>query len=179
MEARHGGHSLGQIWPPQNSAAGWEAFCTGKQGRDRRPGESQPFPATREKAHPQTIVAWPSSFLPLPASFLFSVPFLLFVYLYVVRDKVLLYSSGCPGICYVEQAGSECLEVCLALPPHVLRLNMCTTKPVPFFPLKRLSLMCVCVYWGSVLFFHHCRFWGSNSDCQTCSKAPVPAEPSG
>jgi hypothetical protein len=54
--------------------------------------------------------------------------FFLFVCFFVFRDRVSLYSSGCPGTHFVDQAGLE-----LRNPPasasQVLGLKACTTKP--------------------------------------------------
>jgi hypothetical protein len=53
-----------------------------------------------------------------------------FVCLFVFRDKVSLYSPGCPRTHFVDQAGFE-----LRNPPasasQVLGLNVCATTPSP------------------------------------------------
>jgi hypothetical protein len=52
----------------------------------------------------------------------------LFIYLLVFQDRVSLYSPGCPGTHFVDQAGLE-----LRNPPasasRVLGLKACTTTP--------------------------------------------------
>jgi hypothetical protein len=52
----------------------------------------------------------------------------LFVCLFVFQDRVSLYSSGCPGTQFVDQAGLE-----LRNPPasasQVLGLKVCATTP--------------------------------------------------
>jgi hypothetical protein len=55
--------------------------------------------------------------------------FLCLFFCFVFRDRVSLYSSGCPGTHFVDQAGLE-----LRNPPasasQVLGLKACTTTPV-------------------------------------------------
>jgi hypothetical protein len=62
----------------------------------------------------------------------FSILFYLFIY-FVFRDRVSLYSSGCPGTHFVDQAGLE-----LRNPPasasQVLGLKACATTPGSDFP---------------------------------------------
>jgi hypothetical protein len=52
----------------------------------------------------------------------------LFIYIFGFRDKVSLYSPGCPGTHFVDQAGLE-----LRNPPasasRVLGLKACATTP--------------------------------------------------
>lgn len=33
-----------------------------------------------------------------------------------------MYTSGCPGTYYIDQAGFELTEICLALPPEFLTM---------------------------------------------------------
>jgi hypothetical protein len=60
----------------------------------------------------------------------------------VFRDRVSLYSPGCPGAHFVDQAGLE-----LRNPPasasRVLELKACATTPGLKF-LKFLTIICVC-----------------------------------
>jgi hypothetical protein len=69
--------------------------------------------------------------------------FYLFIYLFiylifwVFRDRVSLYSPGCPGTHSVDQAGLE-----LRNPPasasQVLGLKMCATMPGSVFKLRKI-----------------------------------------
>jgi hypothetical protein len=57
--------------------------------------------------------------------------FHLFIYLFiylVFRDRVSLYSPGCPGTHFVDQAGLE-LRNLPASASRVLGLKVCATKP--------------------------------------------------
>ena len=56
--------------------------------------------------------------------FLFCFVFLFFVF----RDRVSLYSPGCPGTLFVDQAALE-LRNLPAFASQVLRLKACTTTP--------------------------------------------------
>jgi hypothetical protein len=55
-----------------------------------------------------------------------------FFVLFCFRDKVSLYSPGCPGTHFVDQAGLE-LRNLPASVSRVLRLKACTTTPSFFF----------------------------------------------
>jgi hypothetical protein len=58
--------------------------------------------------------------------FVFGVFVCLFVCLFVFRDRVSLYSPGCPGTHFVDQAGLE-LRNPLGSASQVLGLKACTT----------------------------------------------------
>jgi hypothetical protein len=60
----------------------------------------------------------------------------LFVCLFF-RDRVSLYSPGCPGTHFVDQAGLE-LRNLPASASQVLGLNECTTMPAEIFFLTKL-----------------------------------------
>ena len=51
-----------------------------------------------------------------------------FIFFLVFRDRVSLYSSGCPGTLFVDQAALE-LRNLPAFASQVLRLKACTTTP--------------------------------------------------
>ena len=51
-----------------------------------------------------------------------------FFFFLVFRDRVSLYSSGCPGTLFVDQAALE-LRNLPAFASQVLRLKACTTTP--------------------------------------------------
>jgi hypothetical protein len=53
---------------------------------------------------------------------------LLFVFVFVFRERVSLYSPGCPGTHFVDQAGLE-LRNLLASASRVLGLKACATTP--------------------------------------------------
>jgi hypothetical protein len=86
-------------------------------------------------------------FVPSVVLFLFfSFFFFLFVCLFF-RDRVSLYSSGCPGTHFVDQAGLE-LRNLPASASQVLGLKACATTPgLLFFFLfstfKKLFIFCV------------------------------------
>jgi hypothetical protein len=76
--------------------------------------------------------------------FIYFILFYLFIYLFiyfVFRDRVSLYSPGCPGTHFVDQTGLE-----LRNPPasasQVLGLKACATMPdlCSFFNVKLLSI---------------------------------------
>jgi hypothetical protein len=54
--------------------------------------------------------------------------FCLFVFVFVFQDRVSLYSPGCPGTYFVDQAGLE-LKNPPASASQVLGLKACATKP--------------------------------------------------
>jgi hypothetical protein len=54
--------------------------------------------------------------------------FILFCFVLFFRDRVSLYSPGCPGTHFVDQAGLE-LRNPLASASRVLRLKACATTP--------------------------------------------------
>jgi hypothetical protein len=54
--------------------------------------------------------------------------FVLFCFCFVFRDRVSLYSPGCPGTHFVDQAGLK-LRNLLASASRVLELKACTTTP--------------------------------------------------
>jgi hypothetical protein len=58
--------------------------------------------------------------------------FVLFVCLFVFRDMVSLYSPGCPGTHFVDQAGLELRNLPVSASP-VLGLKACATMPSSFF----------------------------------------------
>jgi hypothetical protein len=55
-----------------------------------------------------------------------------FVCLFAFRDRVSLYSPGCPGTHFVDQAGLE-LRIPPASASQVLELKACATTAQPFF----------------------------------------------
>jgi hypothetical protein len=71
--------------------------------------------------------------IPLLKILFSSVPHFSFLFL-VFRDRVSLYSSGCPGAHFVDQTGLE-LRNPLASASRVLGLKACATTPgcTPFF----------------------------------------------
>jgi hypothetical protein len=52
----------------------------------------------------------------------------LFIYLFIFPDRVSLYSPGCPGTHFVDQAGLE-LRYLPASASRVLGLKACATMP--------------------------------------------------
>jgi hypothetical protein len=74
-----------------------------------------------------------------------------FVFVFVFQDRVSLYSPGCPGTHFVDQAGLE-----LRNPPasasEVLGLKACTTTPgaPPFFN-HTVKLFRVCIFEAGVV----------------------------
>jgi hypothetical protein len=56
----------------------------------------------------------------------------LFFFFLVFQDRVSLYSPGCPGTHFVDQAGFE-LRNSPASASQVLGLKVCTTTPSPLF----------------------------------------------
>ena len=54
-----------------------------------------------------------------------------FVFVFVFQARVSLYSPGCPGLHFVDQAGLE-LRNLPASAFQVMGLNVCTTMPGPF-----------------------------------------------
>jgi hypothetical protein len=80
-----------------------------------------------------------------------------FVFFLVFRDRVSLYSPGCPGTHFVDQAGFE-LRDPPASASRVLGLKACTTKPGWFAHfLKDLFIYLLHVRGYSVTVFRHTR----------------------
>jgi hypothetical protein len=85
--------------------------------------------------------------------------FFFFFFFWFFRDRVSLYSPGCPGAHFVDQAGLE-----LRNPPAsaswVLGLKACATTP-GLITIFYFLLFCVCVYnvhvWMQACLGHHTR----------------------
>jgi hypothetical protein len=59
--------------------------------------------------------------------------FFFFVFVFVFQDRVSLYSPGCPGTHFVDQAGLK-LRNLPASVSQVLELKACTTTPGYIYP---------------------------------------------
>jgi hypothetical protein len=83
--------------------------------------------------------------------FLFVCSFALFCF--VFRERVSLYSPGCPGTHFVDQAGLE-FRNSPASASRVLGLKACTTTPSFFFNfcLDNMSI-------GQYVIFNNCNVW--------------------
>jgi hypothetical protein len=78
-----------------------------------------------ERSRTQSTFALPCNLVPDASNFLL----LLFVlFCFVFWDRVSLYSPGCPGTLFVDQAGLEFRNP-LASASRVLGLKACATKP--------------------------------------------------
>ena len=64
----------------------------------------------------------------------------LFVFVFVFQARVSLYSPGCPGLPFVDQAGLE-LRNLPASAFQVMGLNVCTTMPGPYVSLIHTILI--------------------------------------
>ena len=63
-----------------------------------------------------------------------------FVFVFVFQARVSLYSPGCPGLPFVDQAGLE-LRNLPASAFQVMGLNVCTTMPGPYVSLIHTILI--------------------------------------
>jgi hypothetical protein len=125
----------------------WQWFLLQRQAPAPWSNITVPHSLSSPTLKPQACHSWAAGvpcwqiWSPLTLGLITALCFLFFCFFKVFRDRVSLYSPGCPGTHFVDQAGLK-LRNLPASASRVLGLKACTTTP------GSITALCICSHFS-------------------------------